>query len=194
MYKNIPQTGGLVEQFNGTQKSMMKKFTSSKQNDWKNVSLISYLPIEKLYKNQQSMYHLSGRHVRVPLESIRESWTGEKPEEPTTLESLSQVGARLDEMTKIVETNIKKAQRKQKYHYHKKAKDCTLEVGDEVLIQVPSKPSKLKLKWERPYKITNIQLIMRCKHLAVRRKKVYHVKILKKWNAGMKSTSCATWL
>ena len=55
--------------------------------------------------------------MRGPLEA---SWTGEEAEEPTTLDGLSQIRARLEEMSEIVEINMKKAQRKQKYHYEGK--------------------------------------------------------------------------
>ena len=51
---------------------------------------------------------------------------------------------------------MKKAQRKQKYYYDKKSKERMLEVGDEVLVLIPSKHSKLKLEWEGPYKITSV--------------------------------------
>ena len=60
--------------------------------------------------------------MRGPLEALRESRTGEETEEPTKLDDLSQIHARLEEMSKIVEINIKKAQRKRKYHYDKKAR------------------------------------------------------------------------
>ena len=115
-------------------------------------------------------------------------------EEPTRLEGLSQMRARLEEMAKMVEKNMKKAQRKQKYYYDKKSKERMLEVGDEVLVLIPSKRSKLKLEWEGPYKITNkitsvdyeIETPGRKKE-----KKVYHVNLLKKWYAGAKCKNCA---
>ena len=46
--------------------------------------------------------------MRGPLEALRESWMGEDVKEPTTLADLSQIRARLEEMTNIVEMNMKK--------------------------------------------------------------------------------------
>lgn len=77
------------------------------------------------------------------LEALRELWTGEEVEEPTTLDSMSQIWVRPEEMTNIMEMNMKKAQRRHKYYYDQKAKESTLEVGDEVLVMIPSKKSKL---------------------------------------------------
>ena len=120
-----PQTDGLVERFNGTLKSMMK-FTSKNQKDWDEC--LPYLLFAYREAAQESTGFapfelLYGRHVRGPLEALRESWTGEEMKKPTRLEGLSQMRARLEEMTKIVEENMKKAQRKQKYYYDKKAKE-----------------------------------------------------------------------
>lgn len=103
-----PQTDGLVERFNGTFKSMMKKFTSKNQKDWD-----EYLPY-LLFAYREAVH---GRHVRGPLEALRESWTGEEVKQPTTLERLSQVRTRLKEMGRIVEQNMKRAQRKQKHPF-----------------------------------------------------------------------------
>lgn len=42
------------------------------------------------------------------LEALRELWTGEEVEEPTTLDSMSQIWVRPEEMTNIMEMNMKK--------------------------------------------------------------------------------------
>ena len=135
----------------------MMKFTSKNQKDWDEC--LPYLLFAYREAAQESTGFapfelLYGRHVWGPLEALRESWTGQEVEEPTRLEGLSQTRARLEEMAKIVEKNMKKAQRKQKYCYDKKSKERMLDVGD-VLVLIPSKRSKLKLEWEGPYKITN---------------------------------------
>ena len=121
--------------------------------------------------------------MRGPLEVLRESWTGEEAEEPTTLDGLSQIRARLEELSEIVEINMKKAQRKQKHHYDKKARECTLEVRDDVLVKIPSKQRKLKLEWEGPYRITRkVSSVDYEVETPGKRKEVYHVNLLKKWN------------
>ena len=78
------------------------KFTS-KIRIGMNISLIACLPIEKPHKNQLGL-----SYICEDLEALRESWTGEEVEKPTRLEGLSQMRARLDEMTMIVEENMKR--------------------------------------------------------------------------------------
>ena len=59
------------------------------------------------------------------------------------MDRLPQIRGKLDKIPKIIEINMKKVQRKQKHIYDKKAKECT-EVGDEVLVNRPTKKGKLK--------------------------------------------------
>jgi len=76
-----PQTDGLVERFNGTLKSMLKKFVSGSQKDWD-----EYLPY-LLFANREVPQEttsfspfdlLYGRHVRGPLDVLKEGWSGDK--------------------------------------------------------------------------------------------------------------------
>ena len=89
-----PQTDGLVKRFKGTLKRMMKKITSKNQKDW--GEYLPYLLFAYREAAQESTGFapfelLYGRHVHGQLETLRESWSGEEVEEPSTLESLSQI-------------------------------------------------------------------------------------------------------
>ena len=79
-----PQTDGRVEQFNGTLKSMIKKFVSCSQKDWDDY--LPYLLFASRKVPQESTGFspfelLYGRRVRGPLDVLREAWTGEEGEE-----------------------------------------------------------------------------------------------------------------
>ena len=58
-----------------------------------------------------------------------------------------------------------------------------MEEGDQVLVLIPSKKSKLKLEWEGPYTISrkvtpvNYEIVTPGKR---KEKKVYHVNLLKR--------------
>ena len=65
------------------------------------------------------------------------------------MDSLSQIWGRLEEMSKIVEINVKKAQRKQKHFYHEKAKERELEVGHKVLVKIPTKKKQTQVGVQR---------------------------------------------
>ena len=59
-----------------------------------------------------------------------------------------------------------------------------LEVGDEVLVLIPTKQNKLQLQWSGPYQITRrvTTVDYEVKRTGRRQeKKIYHVNLLKKW-------------
>ena len=97
---------------------------------------------------------------------------------------------RLQEMTAIAQSNLAKAQRRQKRYYDEKARPQDLEVGDKVLVFVPTKHSKLE--WAGPYKITKqVTPVDFEVEMPGRRKsrRIYHVNLLKKWHTPANSHS-----
>jgi len=137
-----PQTDGLVERFNGTLKAMMKKFTSKNKKDWD-----EYLPY-LLFAYREAPHEstgfspfelLYGRRVRGPLDILREVWSEEESEKITEVTHLVQMWERLEEMAGLVRANLTRAQKRQKKSYDEKVKVQPLEVGDEVLVLLPTK-------------------------------------------------------
>ena len=85
---------------------------------------------------------LYGRRVRGPLDVLREMWTEEEPRKTTEITHLVQMRERLKEMSTLVRTNLTGAQQRQKKSYDEKVKVQPLEVGDEVLVLLPTKQTK----------------------------------------------------
>ena len=76
-----PQTDGLVERFNGTLKSMLRKFVSRSQRDWDEYLpylLFAYREVPQETTGFSPFDLLYGCHVRGPLDVLREGWTGDK--------------------------------------------------------------------------------------------------------------------
>ena len=92
---------------------------------------------------------------------------------------------RLAEMAQLVADNTSKNQRRQKEQYDKGTKQCSFEVGDQVLVLLPSGTNKLKLQWTGPYKIirkvgtVNYEIETPGRR---QEKKIYHVNLPKKWH------------
>ena len=87
----------------------------------------------------------------------------------------------LQEMSNIARSNLTKAQRKQKRYYDEKARPQALEVGDKVLVLVPTKRSKLQLEWAGPYNITKevTQVDHEVETLGRRKtRRIYHVNLV----------------
>ena len=89
---------------------------------------------------------------------------------------------RLAEMAHLVATHSASGQQKQKQYYDRSAKSWSFEVGDQVLVLLPTATNRLKLRWTGPYKVIRrvspvdyeVEMPGR-KH----EKKVYHVDIIK---------------
>jgi len=78
-----------------------------------------------------------------------------------------------------------KSQQRQKQQYDRGTKQRCFEVGDQVLVLLPSTVNRLKLQWTGPYKI--IRKVGTVDYEVGtpgqrREKKIYHVNFLKKWH------------
>ena len=123
--------------------------------------------------------------MRGPLDVLREMWTEEESGKETSVTHLLQMRERLEEMTGLVRENLHKAQR-QKRAYDKKVSVQPLEVGDKVLVLVPSRQNKLQLQWEGPYQVTRrVTSVDYEVEKPGRRqeRKTYHINLLKKWHS-----------
>ena len=77
-----PQTDGLVERFNQTLKSMLRKFVSESGTNWDQwlpYLLFSYREVPQASTGFSPFELLYGREVRGPLDILRESWGGGRP-------------------------------------------------------------------------------------------------------------------
>ena len=129
---------------------MMKTFTSKNKKDWDEYLpylLFAYREAPQESTGFSPFELLYGRQVRGPLDILREVWTEEESEKTTEVTHLVQMRERLEEMAGLVRANLTKAQKRQKKSYDKKVKVQPLEVGDEVLVLLPTKQNKLQLQW-----------------------------------------------
>ena len=92
---------------------------------------------------------------------------------------------RLAEMAQLVSEHAAKNQEKQKKYYDRGAKSCRFEVGDQVLVLLPTAANRLKLQWTGPYKIikkvgaVDYEIEMPGRR---QKRKIYHVNLMKKWH------------
>ncbi len=152
-----PQTDGLVERFNGTLKSMLKKFTNRNATDWDEYLpylLFAYREAPQESTGFSPFEMLYGHRVRGPLDILREGWTDEKAEEVPAITHVVTMRNRLSEMAKLAQDNLKQAQGRQKRYYDSGARLRSVEQGGEVLVLLPMQTNKLKLEWRGPYKVT----------------------------------------
>ena len=180
-----PQTDGLVERFNGTLKGMLRKFVSRNQKDWDQYLpylLFAYREVPQETTGFSPFELLFGRRVRGPLDVLKEEWTGDRGTAVPVATHVVEMRERLAEMTQLVSENVAKSQQR---YYDRGAKSRRFDVGDQVLVLLPTAANRLKLHWTGPYKITRkVGTVDYEIEMPGRRqeRKIYHVNLMKKWH------------
>ena len=114
-----------------------------------NIFLTCYLRIEKYPRSQLEFDLLYGRQVRGSLD---EDWTADRSSAVPLATYISEMRDQLAEMAYLVAKHSADSQQKQ--CYDRGAKLCSFEVGDQVLVLLPTVMNRVKLRWTGPYKVT----------------------------------------
>ena len=182
-----PMCNGLVEKFNGTLKNMLKKMCSEKPRDWDRyiaALLFAYREVKKQESLCFSPFELIyGRTVRGPISVMKELMTSEKvePDVKTTYEYVLDLKDRLQETCELAQRELSKAQSKQQKYYNRKAKARSFQIGDKVLVLLPTNLNKLLLQWQGPYEVIEKVRENDYKLQLESRTNVYHANMLKKY-------------
>ena len=119
--------------------------------------------------------------MRGPVQILKELWTKDSnvSEVKTSYQYVLEIRKRLDDTMKVAQEELKRSQAKNKRLYDRGAKRRAFQVGDKVLILLPTDNNKLLLQWRRPF------VVERCgsgNNYGVevnKRIKTYHVNMLK---------------
>ncbi len=147
-----PQTDGLVERFNRTLKTMIRKFVHEDAENWDKwlePLLFAVREVPQASTGFSPFELLYGRQPRRVLDILREAWeegpSGSKNEiQRTKLHTLGQ----------LFMENLLRAQDKQSRLYNRGARLSNFTPGDKVLELLPTSSSKLLAKWQGPFEVT----------------------------------------
>ncbi len=182
-----PQTDGLVERFNGTLKSMIRKFVDKDPRCWDEMLpylLFAYREVPQESTGFSPFELMYGWKVRGPLDVMKEVWSGSVSGPQNVVSHVVKMRERLASMTDLVRENMEEAQRSQKQWYDKQASSRQFEPGDEVLLLLPSSSNALEAKWLGPYTVTrkvgpvDYEIEMPDRR---QKNKVFHVNLLKRY-------------
>ncbi|XP_072169909.1 uncharacterized protein [Diadema setosum] len=182
-----PQANGLVERFNATLKDMLKPYTLEGNVTWDDLIpyvLFAYREVPQESTGFSPFELLYGHRVRGPLDVIREAWLGETVPEEGLVSYVLNCRERLANITTAAQKNLAQAQKRQKAWYDRKARTKDLQVGDKVLVLLPSSSNKLLAKWQGPYpviqKLSDVNYVV---EMGDKRKKhrVFHTNMLRVW-------------
>ena len=132
-----PICNGLVERWNGTLKSMLKRLCQDQPKQWHrliNPVLFAYREVPKELTGFSPFQLLYGRSVRGPGTILKELWTKEVniPEIKSSYEYVAELRERLEDSLKLAQEELEKCQKRYKRYYGRKAKPRRLEVGNRV--------------------------------------------------------------
>uniref|UniRef100_A0A672H0E6 Integrase catalytic domain-containing protein n=1 Tax=Salarias fasciatus TaxID=181472 RepID=A0A672H0E6_SALFA len=191
-----PQTDGLVETYNRTLKSMLKKVVSTSGKDWDKwlpYLLFAYHEVPQASTGFSPFELLYGRRVRGPLDVLQESWiVGKAGTATIILTYVLKMRERMEQMTQLVRNEMEKSQREQKTWYDRAVRQRAFEPGQEVLLMLPSSDNKLLAKWKGPYKVRRKQSDTVYEiEMPERRnpRQTFHINLLKEWKTRNPPTS-----
>uniref|UniRef100_K7EX43 Gypsy retrotransposon integrase-like protein 1 n=1 Tax=Pelodiscus sinensis TaxID=13735 RepID=K7EX43_PELSI len=184
-----PQTDGLVERFNRTLKGMLRRFVELDPKDWDRLLpalLFAVREVPQASTGFSPFELLYGRQPRGILDLVREAWEEQDSRVKGTVPYILDLQKRLRTVGELAKENLLQAQNRQAQYYNRGAKSRTFQPGDRVLLLLPTPDSKLLAKWQGPFEvIRQVGPVDYEIRLSGKRKdkQIYHVNLLKKWNA-----------
>ena len=152
-----PQTNGLVERFNHTLKSLLRKATTAEGKSWDKLLpylLFAYREVPQASTGFSPFELVYGRPVRGPLDILNKSWEASPKSSESIISYVLLMHERLSKLKDLVTTNLQQAQHTQKTWYDKHARSRQLHAGDQVLVLLPTSTNKFLVKWQGPYTVT----------------------------------------
>ena len=151
-----PQTDGLVERFNRTLKSMLKKTVTGEGKDWDQALpyvLFAYREVPQTTTGFSPFELLYGRSMRGPLDILRECWVASEPSDESVVSHILSIQEKLERATELVQENSARAKAQQKAWYDRNARDREFQPDEQVLVLLPTSMSKFLARWQGPYRM-----------------------------------------
>ena len=138
-----PQTDGMVERFNATLKTLLRKLTKDPTVEWdKCLPYMLWAYRETVHRTTGfSPYHLLfGKEMRMPLDLMVRYWKGkEEGDESTVEEYVQTLKACMETVRDLAYGKEINEKCKQKKYHDKSAKERSFVVGDYILVFRPVK-------------------------------------------------------
>jgi len=149
---------GLCENMNKTVKNLLKKVVSERPQDWSRYITPLMFAVRDTPQDSTGFTPfelLFGHRVRTPMTLLKHLWTGEKedPEVKTAYQYVLDLRERIEETCQLAQEEIAKVQKRNQTYYNRRARERKLNIGDSVLLLLPTENNKLTLAWRGPYEV-----------------------------------------
>ena len=181
-----PACNGLVEKFNGTLKHMLRRLCHEQPRQWHrfiNPLLFAYREARQEATGFSPFELLYGRTVRGPVQILKELWSKERdvPEVTTSYQYVLELRERLDETMRLAQAELERNQIRNKKLYNRKAKKRVFQLGDKVLVLLPTDHNKLLMQWKGPFEVKGCKGGNNYKIEVNRKMKTFHINLLKQY-------------
>ncbi len=183
-----PQTDGLVERFNRTLKTMIRKFVhedTKHWDKWLEPLLFAVREVPQASTGFSPFELLYGRQPRWVLDVLRETWEEGPSKSKNEIQHVLDLRTKLHTLGQLSMENLLQAQDKQSRLYNRGARLRNFTPGDKVLVLLPTSSSKLLAKWQGPFEVTRRVGDLNYEVVRTDRSgehQIYHLNLLKKWN------------
>ena len=155
------QSNGVVERFHGTIKPMLKKMIQKHPKQWHRHIPPLLFAIRELPNSSTGFSPfqlLFGRHPRGPIDFLADNWleSENENEAKNVCEYVYDLKNSIAEMCEIAHDSVNDSGMVSKMYRDRKCKPRSFQVGDEVLIFLPSTSNKLLMTWKGPYKVVKV--------------------------------------
>ena len=160
-----PEGNSMVERWNQSLKKMLHHVvTSDRPREWHLTLpflLWAYREIPNETTGLSPFQLVYGRVIRGPLAILRDHWsvvqdTDVKPQNIDTAKYLDKLQQDLTQALALADDNSKTAQDRYVTNYNKVAKHKEFDIGDQVLVLLPSSTNKLISEWMGPATVVGI--------------------------------------
>ena len=118
------------------------------------------LPTDKCYRTQQGLSHLNYCLAGLSVDqfkSKKNSWSNDQADLVATnsYRYVLDLKERMKQTLKLVKEKTQRAQLRYTKNYDRKAKQRSFEIGDWVLVLLPTEANKLLMQWKDPFMVDN---------------------------------------
>ncbi|GFO34091.1 Gag-Pol polyprotein [Plakobranchus ocellatus] len=180
-------SNGMVERFNGSLKTMLRKLCMEKPQTWDKMIpavLFAYREIPNVTTGYPPFMLMYGRKVRGPADMIADQYIGQQ----NTLKEAAFVHEYAKNLQREITDSCRIAAEtaKNQLQSYREAKSdhrrySEFAKGDKVLILLPQDGNNLFMKYQGPYKIDGVAQNNNYVFIMRNGKRTYHANILKKY-------------
>ena len=157
---------------------------------WLPFLLFAYKEVPQASTGFSPFELLYGRAVRGPLDIVKGAWEGSKLTKDSVVSYVLGVQDKLSKMASLAAEHLREAQADQKRLYDRNARQREFQMGDLVMVLLPTSEGVLTAQWKGPYPVLqntgSVNYVVDMKDTR-KRERTFHVNMLKKWNTAMEN-------